>query len=307
MIDMEYALKTEDIFKSYCRASVLNGVTMSVPKGSVYGLVGRNGAGKTTLMRVVCGLQQPKSGSYSIFGVANNDRKISKVRSRIGGVIESPALYNEMTARDNIKAQLDMLGLPKNKADIDELLDIVGLGGTGKKRAAKFSLGMRQRLGIAVALAGYPDFIVLDEPINGLDPEGIVEIRELLLRLNKEKGMTVLISSHILSELSMLATHYGFMDKGKVIKEISSVELEQQIRKSMVAEVSDVSKATAVLDAIGKEYEVIADNKVRIFEKMSVTILSEELSSKGCELLGLTEMDERLESYFLDLVGGAEK
>ncbi len=307
MIDMEYALKTEDIFKSYCRASVLNGVTMSVPKGSVYGLVGRNGAGKTTLMRVVCGLQQPKSGSYSIFGVANNDRKISKVRSRIGGVIESPALYNEMTARDNIKAQLDMLGLPKNKADIDELLDIVGLGGTGKKRAAKFSLGMRQRLGIAVALAGYPDFIVLDEPINGLDPEGIVEIRELLLRLNKEKGMTVLISSHILSELSMLATHYGFMDKGKVIKEISSVELEQQIRKSMVAEVSDVSKATAVLDAIGKEYEVIADNKVRIFEKMSVTILSEELSSKGCELLGLTEMDESLESYFLDLVGGAEK
>ncbi len=307
MIDMEYALKTEDIFKSYCRASVLNGVTMSVPKGSVYGLVGRNGAGKTTLMRVVCGLQQPKSGSYSIFGVANNDRKISKVRSRIGGVIESPALYNEMTARDNIKAQLDMLGLPKNKADIDELLDIVGLGGTGKKRAAKFSLGMRQRLGIAVALAGYPDFIVLDEPINGLDPEGIVEIRELLLRLNKEKGMTVLISSHILSELSMLATHYGFMDKGKVIKEISSVELEQQIRKSMVAEVSDISKATAVLDAIGKEYEVIADNKVRIFEKMSVTILSEELSSKGCELLGLTEMDESLESYFLDLVGGAEK
>lgn len=307
MIDMEYALKTENIFKSYCRASVLNGVTMSVPKGSVYGLVGRNGAGKTTLMRVVCGLQQPKSGSYSIFGVANNDRKISKVRSRIGGVIESPALYNEMTARDNIKAQLDMLGLPKNKADIDELLDIVGLGGTGKKRAAKFSLGMRQRLGIAVALAGYPDFIVLDEPINGLDPEGIVEIRELLLRLNKEKGMTVLISSHILSELSMLATHYGFMDKGKVIKEISSVELEQQIRKSMVAEVSDISKATAVLDAIGKEYEVIADNKVRIFEKMSVTILSEELSSKGCELLGLTEMDESLESYFLDLVGGAEK
>ena len=307
MIDMEYALKTEDIFKSYCRASVLNGVTMSVPKGSVYGLVGRNGAGKTTLMRVVCGLQQPKSGSYSIFGVANNDRKISKVRSRIGGVIESPALYNEMTARDNIKAQLDMLGLPKNKADIDELLDIVGLGGTGKKRAAKFSLGMRQRLGIAVALAGYPDFIVLDEPINGLDPEGIVEIRELLLRLNKEKGMTVLISSHILSELSMLATHYGFMDKGKVIKEISSVELEQQIRKSMVAEVSDISKATSVLDAIGKEYEVIADNKVRIFEKMSVTILSEELSSKGCELLGLTEMDESLESYFLDLVGGAEE
>ena len=252
-------------------------------------------------------MQQPKSGSYSIFGVANNDRKISKVRSRIGGVIESPALYNEMTARDNIKAQMDMLGLPKNKADIDELLDIVGLGGTGKKRAGKFSLGMRQRLGIAVALAGYPDFIVLDEPINGLDPEGIVEIRELLLRLNKEKGMTVLISSHILSELSMLATHYGFMDKGKVIKEISSVELEQQIRKSMVAEVSDVSKATAALDAIGKEYEVIADNKVRIFEKMSVTILSEELSSKGCELLGLTEMDESLESYFLDLVGGAEK
>ena len=221
---MEYVLQTKDLSKRYRKYSALDGITMNVPKGAVYGLVGRNGAGKTTLMRVVCGLQEPSGGSYSIYGVDRSDRKIAASRRRMGAVIEKPAIYLNMTAKQNMKVQYSLLGLPSDDG-IDELLDLVGLADTGKKKARRFSLGMKQRLGIAVALAGSPDFLLLDEPINGLDPQGIVEIRELILKLSREQNITVLISSHILSELSLLATHYGFVDKGRLIKEISAEEL----------------------------------------------------------------------------------
>ncbi len=301
---MNNVLETKNLSKKYHSSLALSNITMSVPQGSIYGLVGLNGAGKTTLMRVICGLQEPSSGSYELYGVKNSDRSIYKMRKRMGAVIEKPALYANMSAEANIRAQFDMLGLPNDKNAIKELLELVGLERTDKKKAGKFSLGMKQRLGIAVALAGYPDFLVLDEPINGLDPEGIVEIRELLLKLNKEKGITVLISSHILSELSLLATHYGFVNKGRIIKEISAQELEQAVRKCMIAEVSDIKALTMVLEKMNVTYEIISDSKAKIFEKMSVTLLSEKLSAKGCELLGLTEADESLESFFLDLVGG---
>lgn len=307
MMIMQNVLETKNISKKYHSCLALSNITMTVPKGSIYGLVGRNGAGKTTLMRVVCGLQDPSTGYYELYGVKSTDRKISSVRTRMGAVIEKPAIYPNLTAAANLKAQFDMLGLPKDEASIKELLELVGLHGTGSKKAGKFSLGMKQRLGIAIALAGFPDFLVLDEPINGLDPEGIVEVRELLLKLNKEKGITVLISSHILSELSLLATHYGFVDKGKIIKEISAQELEQSVRKCMIAEVSDIKALTIVLDKMQVQYEVISDSKAKIFDKLSVTLLSEKLSAQGCELLGLTEADESLESFFLDLVGGGAK
>lgn len=300
---MNNVLETKNLFKKYHSSLALSNVTMNIPQGAIYGLVGRNGAGKTTLMRVICGLQQPSSGSYEIYGVKHTDKKISKVRRRMGAVIEKPAIYSSLSAKANLKAQFDMLGLPADES-LDELLDLVGLSHTGNKKAGKFSLGMKQRLGIAIALAGFPDFLVLDEPINGLDPEGIVEIRELLIKLNKEKGITVLISSHILSELSLLATHYGFVDKGRMIKQISAQELEQSVRKCMIAEVSNMNSLTIVLEKMGIVYEIISDNKVKIFDKMSVTLLSEKLSAQGCELLGLTEADESLESFFLDLVGG---
>lgn len=300
---MSNVLETQNISKKYHSVLALSDITMSVPKGSIYGLVGRNGAGKTTLMRVICGLQPPSSGMYELYGMKFNEKGISKVRRRMGAVIEKPAFYSNMTAKANLKAQYDMLGLPADES-INELLELVGLPDTGKKKAGKFSLGMKQRLGIAIALAGFPDFLILDEPINGLDPEGIVEIRELLLKLNREKGITVLISSHILSELSLLATHYGFVDKGKIVKEISAVELEQSVRKCMIAEVSDPKALALVLEEMGVEFEMISDKKARILEKLSVTLLSEKLSAKRCELLGLTEADESLESYFLDLVGG---
>ena len=303
MMNMEYVLTTHNVSKYYHTSMALSSMTMNVPKGSVYGLVGLNGAGKTTLMRVICGLQPPSTGYYELYGVRHTDRKICKVRRRVGAVIEKPAFYSNLTARDNLVAQYKMLGLPVDES-VKELLELVGLSGTGKKKAGKFSLGMKQRLGIAIALAGFPDFLILDEPINGLDPEGIVEIRELIIKLNREKGTTVLISSHILSELSLLATHYGFVNRGKIVKEISAEELEKQARKCMIAEVSDTQVLALVLEELGAEFEMISDKKAKIFEKLSVTLLSEKLAAKGCELIGLTEADESLESYFLDLVGG---
>ena len=300
---MEYVLQTKDLTKHYRKFKALDGVTMNVPKGSVYGLVGRNGAGKTTLMRVICGLQEPSGGSYSIYGVDSTDRKITASRRRMGAVIEKPAIYLNMTARQNMKVQYSLLGLPDDEG-IDQLLELVGLSDTGKKRARKFSLGMKQRLGIAVALAGSPDFLLLDEPINGLDPQGIVEIRELILKLSREQNITVLISSHILSELSLLATHYGFVDKGRIVKEISAEELEKQVRKSMKVKVSDTKALARVLDGLGLEYEMISDSEGKIYGSISVTQLSTALMKEGCELLTVSEADESLEAYFIDLVGG---
>ena len=305
MMYMEYVLETTNVSKYYRGSMALSSMTMHIPKGSIYGLVGRNGAGKTTLMRVICGLQAPSSGSYELFGVKNTDKGISKVRSRVGAVIEKPAIYPGLTALKNIKAQLDMLGMPSDK-DAVELLEYVGLSNTANKKAGKFSLGMKQRLGIAVSLAGYPDFLVLDEPINGLDPEGIVEVRELLLKLNREKNITILISSHILSELSLLATHFGFVEKGKVIKEISAAELEQQVRKCIKAEVTDTKALARVLDELGTQYKSLSPTQAKIYDKLSLTLLSEKLSAQGCELIGAAEADESLESYFLDLVGGGK-
>ena len=205
---------------------------MNVPKGSVYGFVGRNGAGKTTLIRIVCGMQMPSDGDFELYGNKYSDGNINSSRRRIGSVVETPSIYSDMTAEENLRQQYQVLGLP-DYSGIPELLKLVGLGNTGSKKVRNFSLGMRQRLGIAVALCGSPDFLVLDEPVNGLDPEGIVEIRELILKLNHEKKITVLISSHILDELSKLATHYGFINNGRMIREMSAEELDASCRKCM--------------------------------------------------------------------------
>lgn len=218
---MTDCLVTNELCKSYRNFKALHRLNMHIPKGAIYGFVGKNGAGKTTLIRQICGLQNPTSGSYSLYGVKNTDPAIRKVRKRMGAVVETPAIYQDMTAAENLKMQYQLLGLPSFEG-IPELLELVGLEKVGKKKAKDFSLGMRQRLGIAIALYGNPDFLVLDEPINGLDPQGIVEIRELILKLNQEYQITVLISSHILDELAKLATHYGFIEGGTLIKEISA-------------------------------------------------------------------------------------
>ena len=218
MEHMEYVLTTKALTKEYGQFKALNNFTMHVPKGAIYGFVGKNGAGKTTLIRLICGLQTPTEGDYTLYGVKNTDPKVVRSRRRMGAVVETPSIYMDMTAEENLKQQYLILGLPSFDS-IPELLKLVGLENAGKKKARNFSLGMRQRLGIAIALAGDPDFLVLDEPVNGLDPQGIIEMRELILKLNRERNITVLISSHILDELSRLATHYGFIDSGRMLRE----------------------------------------------------------------------------------------
>ena len=217
---MEYVLEANGLTKRYRDFTALNGLTMHIPKGAIYGFVGKNGAGKTTLIRLICGLQEPTGGSYALYGVRNTDARINRARRRMGAVVEMPSIYMDMTAAENILQQYRVLGIPSDDG-VSDLLRLVGLENTGKKKVRHFSLGMRQRLGIAVALAGSPDFLVLDEPVNGLDPQGIIEMRELILKLNREHGITVLISSHILDELARLATHYGFIDGGRMVRELT--------------------------------------------------------------------------------------
>lgn len=300
---MEYVLTTSGLSKKYGKFQALSDLTMHIPKGAIYGFVGRNGAGKTTLIRLICGLQEPTQGAYSIYGIDYTDKAISKSRRRMGAVVETPSIYLDMTAEDNLKQQALILGLPSYDS-IPEILKLVGLDNTGKKRVRNFSLGMKQRLGIAVALMGNPDFLVLDEPVNGLDPQGIIEIRELILKLNKEKQITVLISSHILDELSRLATHYGFIDKGHLVKEISAAELEAACRKCIKVEVSDTKALVRVLDAEGLEYEVISDTVANIYGKVNLSQLVLALAKEECELISSHEQDESLENYFINLVGG---
>lgn len=302
---MKYVLTTESLCKYYKNFKALNNFSMHVPKGSIYGFVGKNGAGKTTLIRLICGLQNVTSGSFSIYGVTNKNPDILKSRRRMGAVVETPSIYLNMTAEENLKEQFRILGMPSFDG-VKDLLKLVGLENTGKKKAKNFSLGMRQRLGIATALAGDPDFLVLDEPVNGLDPQGIVEIRELILKLNRERQITVLISSHILDELSRLATHYGFIDGGQMVKEISAEELEQACRKCMRVTVSDMNAFSMVMDRLKVEYSVIDDRTADIFAQINVTELVFALHAKNCELITVTERDESLESYFINLIGGGK-
>lgn len=303
---MEYVLETDALTKRYRKFTALNGLSMHVPKGSIYGFIGRNGAGKTTLIRLICGLQEPTDGSFELYGAQNGAKEIYKARRRIGALVETPAIYRDMTAKENLKQQYRVLGLPSFDK-IEELLTLVGLSDSDKKKAGCFSLGMRQRLAIAIALCGDPDFLVLDEPMNGLDPQGIIEMRELILKLNREKQVTVLVSSHILDELSKVATHYGFIDKGNIIKEMSAEELEMQCRKCVRIEVSNIKTLSYVLDSKGFEYKIIDNSKADIYADFQVTKLVSALEKENCIVYSIKEHDESLESYFINLVGGDEK
>jgi len=302
---MEYVLKTNGLTKKYGNFQALNGLTMNVPKGAIYGFVGKNGAGKTTLIRLICGLQEPTAGNFALYDIQNDHKDVSKARRRMGAVVETPSIYLDMTAEENLMQQYLILGLPSFDG-IQNLLKLVGLENTGKKKAKNFSLGMKQRLGIAIALVGEPDFLVLDEPVNGLDPQGIIEIRELLLKLNREKQITVLISSHILDELSRLATHYGIIDNGHMVKELSAEELEAACRKCVRVEVTDTTILACVLDSMKMEYKIISANTADIFAKVNVTQLTIALAKENCEVLSMQERDESLESYYISLVGGGK-
>lgn len=303
---MDTILTTESLSKHYGKFKALDNVSMHIPKGAIYGFVGRNGAGKTTLIRLICGLQEPDSGTYTIYGTANDDKAISKQRARMGAVIETPSIYMEMSAEENLKQQARILGLPSFDG-IDELLKLIGLEQTGNKKAKHFSLGMRQRLGIGIALVNDPDFLVLDEPTNGLDPQGIIQIRELILKLNQNRQITLLISSHILDELSKLATHFGFIDNGRIVKEISAEQLEMMSRQYLRLEVDNIQALIRVSDSMKLNYKLINENTAEIYGKPSITHLIQELADQHCEVQSIQEQDESLESYFINLVGGSHE
>lgn len=272
---MQYILTTEALCKRYKKANALDDFHMHVPKGAIYGFIGKNGAGKTTLIRMICGLSKPTSGSYTLYGIKNSDKEMEQARRNMGAVVETPALTLEMTAEENLRQQYRICGLSSFDG-IGKLLELVGLEKAGKKKVKAFSLGMKQRLGIAMALACEPDFLVLDEPTNGLDPQGIIELRELILELNHEKGITFLISSHILDELARVATHYGIIDQGKMLREFSAEELEKESETHIhiKAEAADAQELLSVLKDRGISYELVS------------------------------QKDKKLEEYFVSLVGG---
>ena len=299
---MNFVLETNCLRKKYKHHEALKGVYMHVPKDSVYGLIGRNGAGKTTLMRLLTGVQRESGGSYSLFGVDKNSPEIKKERRRIGAMIESPSIFLDLSAEENLKMQYRILGLP-SFSSIPEILDLVGLSDTGKKKVSSFSFGMKERLGIAMALAGHPDILILDEPINGLDPEAIVEMRELIIRLNREMHMTIIVSSHILDELSKVATYYGFLDDGVMVKEISAVEMAKECRKAMRIKVESLEKAALALSLSGWEYSVVDDDTLDVYGEIKIKDVVDCLKDAG--IIDVDKRNENLEGYFISTVGGS--
>ena len=302
---MEIVLETNNLEKKYKDFKALNHANIHIEKGAIYGLIGKNGAGKTTLIRIICGLQNPTSGTYKIYGEENNSSNIASVRKRMGAIIETPSIYGEMSAKDNLIEQYKLVGMPEYEG-IDDLLKLVGLENTGKKKAKNFSLGMKQRLGIAIALANNPDFLILDEPINGLDPQGIIEIRELILKLNKEKRITILISSHYLDELSKIATHYGFLDNGTIIKEISSEELTKKMKHKIILKVSNEKEFVKYFEKNKINYEVEDNNTINVYGKYNLSKFITELSKNNLIADDVHVTDESLENYFMNLIGGSD-
>lgn len=299
---MEYVLTTENVTKVYGGHKAVNHVNMHVEKGAIYGFIGKNGAGKTTFMRMVAGLAAPTEGSIRLFDTTD----LEKQRKRIGTLIENAGVYANMTARENLEIVRRNFGIAEKKA-VDEMLEFVGLGDTRKKKVKNFSMGMKQRLGLAIALLRHPDFLILDEPINGLDPEGIKEIRELLIKLNKEKGMTILISSHILGELSKIATHYGIIRDGVLIEEFEAGQLQDRCRRCQKLIVDNEELAAGILEEKLNihSYDVPCAGTIRVFESFDrQEEMNRELILGGVNLRESFLAGQDLEGYFMELLGG---
>ena len=298
-------LKTYNITKKYGEQLAVDNVNMTIKKGDIYGFIGQNGAGKTTLIRLITGLIHKSGGEIELLG-ANEENELNKARTMVGSLIESPSFYTNMTARENLEVSRLLRNIPGKKC-IDEVLELVGLKDVEKKKVKNFSLGMRQRLGIANALMGNPKLLILDEPINGLDPMGIVEIRELLKKINKEKDMTILISSHILSELSELATTYGIISNGKLIEEITAKQLSEKCRQYIDLKVDDTARAVILLEReLGiSDYEVLEDSNIKVFSNLdNVGEVNSLLSRSGIIVESISVKGENLEEYFMNKVGG---
>jgi ABC-2 type transport system ATP-binding protein len=300
----EFVIRTNNITKIYGKNKVLDDMSMNIKKGDIYGFVGKNGAGKTTMIRVITGLVKSDNGQVELFGHSEEDELI-KQRSRLGTLIDSPAIYLNMTARENLELIKLQRGIPGMKC-IDEVLNLVGLDDDPKKKAKDFSLGEKQRLGIAMALLSDPELLILDEPINGLDPIGIKEIRELLLKLNKERGTTILISSHILSELTYISNRYGFINHGKLIEEMTAKEFSNKATSYLNLKVSNSSEVSLILEnELGiKDYEVFPDSIIRIYDKFDGEKITLTLAKHNIGVKEIMQMGESLEDYFTKLVGG---
>lgn len=302
---MEYALRTFELTKKYGEKLAVNNVNINIPKGEVYGFVGKNGAGKTTLIRLVLGLANPTSGNFEFFGGMNN----YKARARIGNLIESPAIYPNMTGQQNLTIFCKMLGV--NEEKIPELLNLVGLNDVGKKKAKDYSLGMKQRLGIAIALLGDPEFLILDEPINGLDPSGIIEVRDLIIKLNKEFGKTVLISSHILGELSKLSTCYGIISNGMLVEELTHEELISRCTATTVIKTNNPEKAKQIIsNLLADKYGTVPTLSINNNGAVVIGSAIEDTGSVTKALFmndvvveSLTTAGSDLENYFVERMG----
>lgn len=298
-----YLIETKDLTKCYNHVNVVDHVNMHIPENSIYGFVGENGSGKTTIMRLLTGLAEPSEGSFSLFGVDNKSPQIYKVRQSMSAIVEVTSLEPSMTAIDNLKYLEAYLGIKLTNDERKALLEKVRLGDVGNKKVKNFSLGMRQRLGIALALVNKPKLMLLDEPMNGLDPEGIAELRELLIELCQKEGITILISSHILSELEKIANFYGFISKGHLLEEITAEELQNKCRKSLTIKVKDPLKAEEILRGINiQDIKTSTTGEVKIYDNVRIVDVVNAINDGGLELLSIRSNDESVEDYYLNLV-----
>jgi ABC-2 type transport system ATP-binding protein len=302
---MESVLKVDGLTKKFKNFTAVSNTSFELEKGKIYGFIGQNGAGKTTIIRMLAGVSIPTGGKIELFGKSDKEG-LSEGRSRIGTIVESPSLYTKLTARQNLEIQKILYNI-NNDQLVEELLDLVGLDDWGDRKVKDFSLGMRQRLAIAMALVNAPELLILDEPINGLDPMGIVEIRNLLLKLNKEKEMTILISSHILSELYQLATDYIIINRGIIVDKLSLQELDVKCKRAVVLEVEDMEKAKrVVVETLGsKDYEIIGDSIIKIYDYVNdVRAVAQAMLDNQCLVLYLNVAGKGLEEYFMETIGG---
>lgn len=300
----EYVLETSELTKTYARKNAVDHINLKIRKGDIYGFIGKNGAGKTTTIKMVVGLNNPTSGKMKLFGSEN----LQEGRKKVGTVIENPAIYPYLSARQNIEAQRIMKGV-KDKSITDDLLDIVGLKDTGRKKAKNFSLGMKQRLAIALALVGDPEFLLLDEPINGLDPTGIKDIRELILKLNREAGITILISSHILGELAKIATAYGVINNGVLVEQFSAEELREKVKPCLKITVNDPERAVSVLkENLGISDIEVQNNSLKVYEMLDKSMeINSVLEANDIIVQFLTKENGDYENYFIKLMEGGSK
>lgn len=301
----DYVLRTKEISKKYGDNYAIKNVSVEIKRGQIYGLIGLNGAGKTTFMRSVVGLISLTGGEVELFG-QTGEQALQRGRRRIGQIIETPAVYPNMSAEQNLTIQCILAGVP-DKGVIKQTLDLVGLAETGKKKANNFSLGMKQRLALAMAMITNPEFLILDEPVNGLDPMGIIEIRELMRRLARDRGLTLLVSSHLLDELAQVATHYGIIDRGTLVKQLSAEELVRESQQHIRITTKEAAKALALLkENFGvTDYQAVSANELWIREQIDRTgAMNTMLVRQGIivESIGVTE--QRLEEYFVNLTGG---